>query len=249
MFCSCEGRAIKYGRYCAAEEQRWRCTSCGRIFTQDRRNLGNNFLPGSRRAELKRLLVAGVPKRAAARAIGVSLQTVTRYYDLWEITAACPCGQPSTHQGFCSWRVKMAPHRQSWLDNRWSKRSKTDIARLVREGSQGAEANGHQIGTWVWAADADAGLWPWTKCLICGCGLSLSDVPGVGKEPHVTGKALVVKCVPPDVLAEHKMQRKALRQEKREWQNGKRTLQELRVSLRPPNSRTRASRPAPSSRG
>lgn len=247
MFCECGGNAKKYGRYCEdATAQRWQCRECGRLFVHDRRESNNhNFIAGPQRNELKNLLVAGVPVRAAARAIGVAHNTATRYYRLWAIDAACPCGEPSTHMGWCSWRLQMAPKRQSWLDQQWARRVSTDVGALVRKATAAAEANGHSIGTWVWGADTNAGLWPWTKCKVCGNGLSITQRPVFEEAPKVEGKALESACVTPEQREDHRQQV----QEIKAWRTGKRILAQVKRGLRDHSQLpSEASSPAATSR-
>lgn len=242
-FCVCGAPARRYGRYHPdASEQRWRCTDCGRIFLAHREIGGNRFLTGAQRRELKRMLLAGVPVRMAAKALGCAHKTVIRYYRLWDVRANCPCGLPSTHQGWCAWRVALAPDRRAWLWTQWQRCSMTDLSTLIDRAIVIAEANGHQLGVFVWGKDEDAGLWPYAKCLVCGSGIRFSG--RLQEAAEIIGTATRKHCL----TREQRAADRAAQQEKKSWHEAKRTLRELKRVLRSPSpSRSRASTPAPSS--
>lgn len=58
--------------------------------------------------------VAGSGIRATARNVGLSPDTVRKYYAMRPPTN-CPCGKPMTHLGWCASRVARSPGRQASL--------------------------------------------------------------------------------------------------------------------------------------
>lgn len=64
----------------------------------------------------------GYSLRATARRVGVTRQTVSRYFKLMAakgiIRGCCGCGQPAGHVGWCSTRVSESPRRRAHL-RRW----------------------------------------------------------------------------------------------------------------------------------
>lgn len=70
-------------------------------------------LPADKAEELLALFRDGHPIRGAARIAGVSPQTARRYARQVGEAYLCKCGEPSTHQGWCSYRYAMSPSRQA----------------------------------------------------------------------------------------------------------------------------------------
>ena len=92
--------------------QRFRCNLCGRRFVE---NPGNNQLKPAKAEALRVAFISGLSARAAARKAGVAKETASKYREAWGIEAACACGQPAGHRGWCRERLKGSPSRQRLL--------------------------------------------------------------------------------------------------------------------------------------
>ncbi len=79
----------------------------------------SNYLSPYRAAQLQEKIVAGVSMRNLAVLFQVSINTVARYKRLVlndgaEI-AACKCGEPAGHKGWCSYTLEKSKARQNFL--------------------------------------------------------------------------------------------------------------------------------------
>lgn len=69
-----------------------------------------------RLSKLARAFAAGMSIREAARCVGCSKTTARKVFRIFSAASGkpflCPCGQPNTHQGWCSHRYALSPVRQ-----------------------------------------------------------------------------------------------------------------------------------------
>jgi hypothetical protein len=70
-----------------------------------------NLLPLDMVQTIRRLAKAGYSKRATARTVGVSTNTIRHY---WPSGALCGCGRDSGHNGWCKWRYLRSNKRREY---------------------------------------------------------------------------------------------------------------------------------------
>lgn len=80
---------------------------------------------GGRSIAIARMLLAGCSNRAMEKAKLCTKDTARnirrKLEKLLNATIRCPCGQPATHQGWCSLRYSKSPARKAFIKE-WTKR-------------------------------------------------------------------------------------------------------------------------------
>lgn len=121
----CMGYVKLYGKTVRGK-QRYSCLSrdCAgwqKPFVYARAKVGNNRLPDEKAKIVKQILLGGISIRWTVRLTGVSKQTVRRIERQLRLEGekrVCPCGLDAKHQGWCSFRFRQSPARQSFM-KRW----------------------------------------------------------------------------------------------------------------------------------
>lgn len=84
------------------------------------------------------LLVPGTTIRMAEHITGIDQNTVMKIARTLALPP-CPCGKPSGHKGWCTFRLKFSKKRMEFLCNRWGKfisTTKPEVADLGRNPNQ-----------------------------------------------------------------------------------------------------------------
>jgi transcriptional regulator with XRE-family HTH domain len=184
-----------------------------------------NQLVPEKRAQLKRLLAAGMSLRQIAQEVGCAKNTVLRYAHMSVVRRRCPCGQEAIHRGWCSWRLQFSYQRREWLRKHWGRSSHAGpLSESIDAAVKAAKQNGHELGRFVWTAELGASL-AYSRCRRCWKPVRiLSD--------GLQGTALRQPCYTAAEVAAITKARQELRKEKRSWHDGKQTLSQLRKVLR-----------------
>lgn len=128
-----------------------------------RRKRGN--VAGSKRGpyrkerlqEAKTLLESGSPIRATSRETGLGRFALRNLYRTLEVIPRCPCGQPSTHQGWCSFRFNNSAARKE-LIRRFHEQASAGASERHFEGQllvnvQGYTFTGQESGVSTYCAE------------------------------------------------------------------------------------------------
>lgn len=203
-----------------------------------------NELGTAKREVLKRLLALGASVRTIAEGVPCSTNTVKRYADMWALNvAACGCGKKAGHNGWCHVRLDFSVARSGFLMDRWQMRGRTELGAAVRAAAAASLEHGHQIGRFVYSSAYAGRTVAYALCQVCGISVSIHDV-----DSHwgpFGGTATKRRCLSDEEREAHSARIRATRKEKKAWQQGKRTLVDLRRMLRDPSrSRSAASTPA-----
>jgi hypothetical protein len=195
-----------------------------------------NELPKGAQNAIKELLLCGNSVRGIASALGVSRQTVVRYAKAFCVRAKCGCGEQAGHRGWCWYRFQFSPARQGWIADSWEKRSDDPIHTAVADSAREAYLLGHRVGAYVWGSPFAANL-AHAKCAECGAYVFIK------RDGRYEGRLVECECLSADVRQIQQRER----EEKRQWQDAKRTLGEVKRLLRS-RSRSAESTQALSSR-
>lgn len=194
-----------------------------------------NTLPHEKRAELKRLLLAGNSIRACAQAVQCSKQTVTRYARQWLVTPICECGkQASKHRGFCAARYARSPKRQAWMRGVYNKGNTPGLfAEAIRNAHDVATALNHQLGPFVRAEDT-WGVYLYARCLACSNRVRVNGPSQTypDREPTFEGTAVRRECEPSVVKQRRRDFNRQLQQERIRWHEARSLLKQARQALR-----------------
>lgn len=119
---SCRSRSVQHGHTRNGNARR-QCCLCHKTWTIHRDEkwpLQYSYLPKAKIDKLVACYQRGKTARTAARLCGVADATArTAYRTMRRIlgVALCPCGQPSTHQGWCRVRYRQSEKRQAFMKN------------------------------------------------------------------------------------------------------------------------------------
>jgi|ERR1041384_183071 transposase-like protein len=119
---SCRRSMIAHG-YDSRAVPRWRCKPCDitvcQFTTRGSYNSAAIRMPDKFMAA-REWFRAGHSCRTVARKVGIAKHTAEKYrkFILVAEEIRCPCGQLSTHRGFCWWRYQNSPKRQEFM-KRW----------------------------------------------------------------------------------------------------------------------------------